>query len=53
VTLATLMMARQTGGAGFEWLGFVLLAVLTLVVAALVVRTAVAIARHEICVEES
>jgi tellurite resistance protein len=53
VTIATLMMARQTGGTGFEWLGSILLAVLTLVVAALVVRTAVAIARREICVEES
>jgi len=53
VTIATLMMAHQVGGVGFEWIGLGLLAVLTLVVAALVARTVVAIARREICVEET
>jgi tellurite resistance protein len=53
VTIATLMMARQAEGIGFEWIGRVLLAVLTLVVAVLIVRTAIAIGRREICVEES
>lgn len=53
VTIATLLMAKQVGGAFFQWLGMLLLAVVTLVVAALVVRTAIAIARNEICVEES
>jgi tellurite resistance protein len=52
VTIATFAMARRVGGAGFEWLGLALLALLTGVVATLAVRTAIAIARREICVEE-
>jgi tellurite resistance protein len=53
VTIATLLMARQVGAPGFGWIAGALLVLLTLVVAALVVRTLVAIARREICVEES
>jgi tellurite resistance protein len=52
VTIATLLMAKEVGGAVFEWLAVALLATLTLVVAALVGRTAIAVARREICVEE-
>lgn len=53
MTIATLLMARVVGGIVFEGLAMLLLAVVTLVVAALVARTALAIARAEICVEES
>jgi tellurite resistance protein len=53
VTIATLLMVKQVGGIVFEGLAMLLLAVVTLVVAALVVRTVLAIARGEICVEES
>lgn len=52
VTIATLLMAHQVGGAGFEWIALALLAVLTVVVVLLLVRTAVAMWRGEICVEE-
>ena len=52
MTIATLIMTQQLGGAAFEWMSRVLLAVLTLVVTALFVRTLVAVARREICVEE-
>ncbi|MCL4798599.1 MAG: SLAC1 anion channel family protein [Burkholderiales bacterium] len=52
VTVATLIMAERTGAAGFAWIGAGLLAVLTLVVAALFARTVLAIVRGEICVEE-
>ncbi|MCZ7562832.1 MAG: SLAC1 anion channel family protein [Burkholderiales bacterium] len=52
VTVATFVMAERTGAAGFGWIGAALLAVLTLVVAALFARTVLAIARGEICVEE-
>jgi tellurite resistance protein len=52
VTIATLAMAQRVGGAGFEWLGIALLAALSVVVALLVGRTGLAVARREICVEE-
>ncbi len=52
VTIASLVMTQQLGGVGFEWLSMVLLGVLSTVVAALFVRTLVAVARREICVEE-
>lgn len=52
VTIATLVMAERTGAAGFGWIGAALLAVLTLVVAALAVRTVVAVVRGEVCVPE-
>lgn len=52
MTIATLIVTEQVGGMAFEWMSMVLLAVLTLVVSALVVRTLVAVARREICVEE-
>lgn len=52
MTIATFVMAHRVGGAVFTGLGMVLLFVSTVVVAALLWRTAIAIARHEICVEE-
>jgi tellurite resistance protein len=53
VTIATLIMAHQVGGAGFEWIAVALLATLNVVVVLLLARTALAILRNEICVEES
>jgi len=52
MTIATLVMTQQLGGWAFEWMSIILLGVLTLVVAALFVRTLVAVAQREICVEE-
>jgi len=52
MTIATLLMARVVGGVGFEGRAPVLLTVLTVVVALLLARTALAISRREICVEE-
>lgn len=52
MTIATLLMSREVGGVGFEWIALVLLAVLTVVVVLLLVRTVLAISRREICVEE-
>lgn len=51
ITIATLVMGQQTKVGGYLWLGGVLLGLLALVVAYLLVRTAVAVARREICVE--
>jgi tellurite resistance protein len=51
ITLATLIMAEVTGIGFYYRLATVLLAILTLVVAGLAVRTLVAVARREICVE--
>ncbi|MGA8056376.1 MAG: SLAC1 anion channel family protein [Burkholderiales bacterium] len=53
VTIATLLMAHRVGGAGFEWIALALLAVLTVVVVLLLLRTVLAISRREICVEEA
>jgi tellurite resistance protein len=52
VTIATLMMAHRVGGVVFTALGAALLAVTTAVVSALLWRTGVAVARHEICIPE-
>ncbi len=51
ITIATLIMAEDTGLAFFYRLATILLAVLTLVVMGLAVRTLLAVARREICVE--
>jgi tellurite resistance protein len=51
ITIATLIMAKETGLALYSWLGAGLLVVLTLVIAMLLGRTALAVARSEICVE--
>lgn len=52
LTLATLVMSAHLPGFAFAELGLGLLAVLTLVVAALVARTLAAVWRGEICVPE-
>ena len=52
MTIATLMMLHRSGGAGYAWIAAVLLAVLSLVVVLLLVRTGIAMARREVCVEE-
>ncbi len=51
ITIATLIMAKETGLAFYSGLATVFLAILTLVIGVLVVRTALAVARREICVE--
>lgn len=51
ITIATLIMAEDTGIGLYYRLATVLLALLTLVVAGLTVRTLMAVARREICVE--
>ncbi|MDP1900641.1 MAG: SLAC1 anion channel family protein [Rubrivivax sp.] len=52
MTIASLMMLHRVGGSGYAWIAIGLLVVLTLVIALLLVRTAVAMARHQVCVEE-
>jgi tellurite resistance protein len=51
ITIATLLMAKETGLALYAWLAGGLLAILTLLAAMLLVRTLMAVVRHEICVE--
>jgi len=51
ITIATLVMAKETGLALYSWLATGLLIVLTLVITMLLTRTALAVARREICVE--
>ncbi len=51
ITIATLIMAEDTGLGLYYRLATVLLAILTLVVAGLTVRTLLAVARREVCVE--
>lgn len=51
ITIATLAMTEQVGGA-FASLGLLLLGVLSIVLALLTVRTAIAVVRGEICVPE-
>lgn len=52
LTLASLLMSHRVGGPVFTAIAAVLLGITTLVVIGLAARTVVAIARHEICVEE-
>jgi tellurite resistance protein len=51
ITIATVIMARETGLAFYAWLAGGLLTLLSLVILMLLVRTGVAVARREICVE--
>jgi len=51
ITIATLIMGEDTGLEFYYRLAIVLLAVLTLLVAGLTVRTLMAVARREICLE--
>lgn len=52
LTLATLVMNARLPNPVFTLLGFGLLAILSLVVAVLAVRTLIAIGRRQICVPE-
>jgi tellurite resistance protein len=52
ITIATLLVYRQTGLAFFAGLSWFLLALLSAILAFLVIRTGIAVARREICVEE-
>ena len=51
ITIATLVMAKETGLAFYSWLATGLLTILTLVIAVLLARTALAVVRREICLE--
>lgn len=51
MTIATLLMAQQTGSAFYSWLAAGLLGLLSLVILVLAWRTALAVWRKEICVE--
>lgn len=52
VTIASFIMLEQTGLRFFAVLSAVFLALLTLIIAALLVKTAQAVRRREVCVEE-
>jgi tellurite resistance protein len=51
ITIASLSLAKTTGLALYSWLGAGLLGILSLLIGLLLVRTALAVARHEICLE--
>ena len=51
ITIATLVMFKETGDAFYSGLGIALLALLSALIALLLVRTGLAIWRREICVE--
>ena len=50
ISIASMLMYEQGQGEAYRWIGAVLLTILTVVVCFLVVRTAMAVARHGICV---
>ena len=52
ITIATLVMAKETGLALYSWLATGLLAILSAVIAMLLIRTGLAVARREICVAD-
>lgn len=52
VSIASLALSQHTGSRGYALIGMLLLSAATLVVAGLLLRTGLAIARHEICVPE-
>ena len=51
ITIATLIMAERTGTAFYGGLAAVLLAILSIIIALLLARTGLAVARREICIE--
>jgi tellurite resistance protein len=51
ITVASLLMYETLGTPVLGWLAIALLAVLSLIIAGLLIRTTVAVARREICVE--
>jgi len=52
LTIATLLMVKDTGKTAFEWGAGAMLAFLTLLIALIVFKTAVAVSRRAICIEE-
>lgn len=52
LTIATLLMAKESGKALFIWGGGGLLAALTVLIIILIIQTATAIARKSICIDE-
>ncbi len=52
ITIATMLMYQHTTLPFFAGLSYVLLGILSLIIAVLVVRTAIGVVRREICVEE-
>ena len=52
ITIASLVMFEQNGGTLFLRLAGVLLGIATVVITGLLVRTAIAVKRQQICVEE-
>jgi len=51
ITIASLIMLKETGAGLYAWIAGLLLALLTTLVAMLLVRTGQSVARREICVE--
>jgi tellurite resistance protein len=51
ITIASLVMLKETGAGLYAWIGGLLLALLTTLIAMLLVRTGQAVLRREICVE--
>lgn len=51
ITIASLLMSKATGSAAYAWIAGLLLALLSGVIAMLLVRTGLAVRRREICVE--
>jgi tellurite resistance protein len=51
ITIASLLMLKQTGAELYAWIAGLLLALLCAVIAMLLTRTALAVTRREICVE--
>lgn len=52
MTIASLLMLHHVGGRAYAWIAVGLLTLLTIVVVLLLGRTALAMARREVCVEE-
>jgi len=52
ITIASLTMFKHTGDPLFLRLSGILLAIATVLIAALLIRTGIAVARREICLEE-
>jgi tellurite resistance protein len=52
LTIATLLMAKETGQTFFVWSGTGLIGALTILIIILVVQTAMAVNRRTICIEE-
>lgn len=51
ITIASLIMLKETGASLYVWISGLMLALLTTVIAMLLIRTAQAVLRREICIE--